>query len=58
MKIGQEFSFILTPRFITKVELGYDKALIWYSFPLDALAPGGIWGRDGNAITPVLLVKY
>lgn len=58
MKIGQEFSFILTPRFITKVELGYDEALIWYSFPLDALAPGGIWGRDCNAITPLLLVKY
>ena len=33
---------LLFPRFITKIELGYDKARIWYSFPLDTLAPGGM----------------
>jgi hypothetical protein len=32
----------VTPRFITKVDLGYDRARISYSFPLDVLAPGSI----------------
>ena len=30
---------LLFPRFITKVELGYDRARMWYSFPLDVLSP-------------------
>ena len=30
---------MLTLRFITKVDLGYDKARLWYSIPLNALAP-------------------
>lgn len=43
---------LLFPRFITKIELGYDRARLWYSFPLDTLAPGGI--RDAVATGSIL----
>ena len=48
---------LLFPRFITKVELGYDKARIWYSFPLDALAPGGDRGATatGSILTTFMI---
>ena len=48
---------LLFPRFITKVELGYDKARIWYSFPLDALAPGGVRGAtaSGSILTTFMI---
>jgi len=50
---------LLFPRFITKVELGYDWARIWYSFPLDALAPGGIRGATatGSIMTAFMIEK-
>jgi len=57
-EIGQEF-FIRTPCFITKIDLGYDKARIWYSFPLDALAPGSIRGATatGSILTTFMIEK-
>lgn len=39
---------LLFPRFITKVELGYDTARIWYSFPLDALTSASIRGATAT----------
>ena len=48
---------LLFPRFITKVELGYDKARIWYSFPLDALVLGGVRGATatGSILTTFMI---
>ena len=39
---------LLFPRFITKIELGYDRARLWYSFPLDTIASGGIRGASAS----------
>jgi hypothetical protein len=44
----------MTPRFITKVELSYDKARIRYSFPLDALTPGGVRGATASGSIMIL----
>ena len=38
----------MTLRFITKVETGCGKARVWYSFLLDALAPGGVRGATAT----------
>jgi hypothetical protein len=42
---------------ITKDELGYDKAGLWYSFPLDALMPGSVWGATatGSILTTFMI---
>lgn len=46
---------LLFPRFITKVELGYDRARIWYSFSLDSLTSEKF---QGAAATGSILTNY
>jgi hypothetical protein len=48
---------LIFPRFITKIELGYDRARLGYSFPLDTLAPGGIRGAmaTGSILTTFMM---
>jgi hypothetical protein len=48
---------LLFPRFITKIELGYDRARIWYSFPLEMLAPNGVRGATatGSILTTFMI---
>ncbi|MEW5873212.1 MAG: hypothetical protein AB1894_28390 [Chloroflexota bacterium] len=47
----------LFPRFITKIELGYDRARLWYSFPLEMLAPNGVQGATatGSILTTFMI---
>ena len=49
----------MTLRFITKVETGCGKARVWYSFLLDALAPGGVRGATatGSILTTFMIEK-
>lgn len=48
---------LLFPRFITKIELGYDRARLWYSFPLEMLAPNGVRGATatGSILTAFMI---
>jgi len=46
-------------RFIHKVKLGYDRARVWCSFPLDAFASGGVRGTaaSGSILTTFMIEK-